>query len=195
MAEEKNENKLEKENKEKLKAEIKEENKKETSEKTKEKKPEEKKKKIGDFQVSQSKKKEVPKKTEAVVNANSLPMSTKTAGAICRFIKGKEIQRAISDLEEVIAKRKAVPMKGEIPHRKGNIMSGRYPKNASEIFIKLLKSLNSNANYLSVENPIISEAIPNNAPRPYGKFGAVRKKRTHMTIKAIPKKKTEEKKK
>ncbi len=176
MENKENENKLEKENKEKQKSEIKEENKKEAGGKTKEKKPE--------------KKKEVPKKTEAVVNANSLHMSTKTAGAICRFIKGKEIQTAIDDLEEVIAKRKAVPMKGEIPHRKGNIMSGRYPKNASEIFIKLLKGLNSNAIYLSVENPIISEAIPNNASRPFGKFGAVRKKRTHVKLKAMTKKKT-----
>lgn len=183
MADEKNENKTEKENKEKQKSEIKEENKKETAEKAKEKKPEEKKKK------------EVPKKTEAVVNVNSLPMSTKTAMAICRFIKGKEIQKAISDLEDVIKKRKVVPMKGEIPHRKGNVMSGRYPKNASEIFIKLLKSLNSNASYLSVENPIVSGAIPNNAPRPYGKFGAVRKKRTHITLKATSKKNKMEKKK
>ena len=176
MTEEKNENKIEKEDIKKEKS--KEENKKETEEKAKEKKPEEIKKK-----------KDVPKKSEVVVNASSLLMSTKTAGAICRIIKGKEIQTAISDLEQVIAKRKAIPMKGEIPHRKGNIMSGRYPKNASEIFIKLLKSLNSNATYLSVENPIISEAIPNNASRPFGKFGAVRKKRTHMILKAISKKK------
>ena len=181
---EKNENKAEKEK-------SKEENKKGTEEK----KPEEKKK-IEDFQVSQSKKKkDVPKKSEVFVNVNSLPMSTKTAMAICRFIKGKEIQSAINDLELVVAKRKAIPMKGEIPHRKGDMMSGRYPKNASEIFIKLLKSLNSNATYLSVENPIISEAIPNNASRPFGKFGAVRKKRTHMILKATSKKKKSEEKK
>ncbi len=183
MENKENENKTEKE--EKNKSEIKDEKKKEIEEKTKDKQKSEKEKK----------KKDVPKKTEAVVNVKSLPMSTKTAMAICRFIKGKEIQRAINELEEVIEKRKAIPMKGEIPHRKGRIMSGRYPKNASEIFIKLLKGLNSNASYLSVENPIISEAIPNNASRPFGKFGAVRKKRTHIKLKAMTKKKTEEKKK
>jgi len=35
--------------------------------------------------------------------------------------------------------KKAVPMKGEIPHRKG-IGTGRYPVKASAFFIKLLKN-------------------------------------------------------
>ena len=76
-------------------------------------------------------------------------------------------------------------MKGEIPHRKGKIMSGRYPKKASEHFIKLLKSLNTNANFHGVENGIIAEATSNMASRPYGKFGAIRKKRTHVLIKVV----------
>ncbi len=136
------------------------------------------------------------KKTEAVVNALSLPLSTKQSVAICKFIKGKKIERAIADLEQVSVAKKVIPMKGEIPHRKGKgIMSGRYPKKASEQFIKLLKNLSANASVNELNNPIISNAIANNASRPHGKFGRVRKKRTHVKIIVIEKKMIKENKK
>jgi large subunit ribosomal protein L22 len=132
---------------------------------------------------------EKPKKTEAVVNAHNLPISTKYSAAICKFIKNKKIEHAIADLEQVLVLKKAVPMKGEIPHRKGKgMMSGRFPKKATENFIRLLKSLLANANHNSLENPIIVEAIANIGARPYGKFGRVRKKRTHVKIKVKEKK-------
>lgn len=126
-------------------------------------------------------KKPVVKKTEASVNGVDLHISTKDSVAICRFIKGKKIDRAIFDLEQVLLYKKAIPMKGEIPHRKGKgMMSGRYPKNAAICFIKLLKSLLANANEL--EDPIITEAIANLASRPFGRFGRIRKKRSHIKI-------------
>lgn len=136
--------------------------------------------------VKKDKKKEEPakpKKTEAVVRADNLHLSTKTSSAICKFIKHKKIQDAIDDLEQVVALKKAVPMKGEIPHRKGKMMSGRFPKKSAQGFITLLKSLEANANVNELENPIIVEAIANIGSRPYGKFGRVRKKRSHIQIK------------
>jgi large subunit ribosomal protein L22 len=133
---------------------------------------------------------EKPKKTEAVVNAHNLPISTKYSAAICRFIKNKKIEDAIADLEQVLVLKKAVPMKGEIPHRKGKgIMSGRFPKKATQNFIRLLKSLSANANHNGLENPILVEAVANIGSRPYGKFGRVRKKRTHVKIKVKEEKK------
>jgi ribosomal protein L22 len=117
-----------------------------------------------------------------IVKGISLPISTKTSTAICKFIKGKNIQKATSDLEQVASHKKPVPMKGEIPHRKGKIMSGRYPKKASEYFIKLLNSLQANANVNGLENPIITGAISNIASQPYGRFGRVRRKRSHIKI-------------
>lgn len=123
-----------------------------------------------------------PKKTTAVVNSFNLPISTKHSIAICRFIKGKKIEIAISDLEKVMEKKKAIPMRGEIPHRKGKIMSGRYPKKAVSHFIKLLKSLLANVNFNNLENAVIKEAISNTASMPYGKFGRVRKKRTNVRL-------------
>lgn len=122
------------------------------------------------------------KKTEAVVRGLNLHMSTKQAAAICKFIKRKEIKIAMQDLREVLRLKKAVPMKGEIPHRKGKIMSGRYPQRASKIFIDLLNTLSANSEVNGLEVPLISEAIANIASRPYGKFGSIRKKRSHVTL-------------
>lgn len=134
-------------------------------------------------------KKPVVKKTEAIVNSKNLPISTKYSIAICKFIKNKKIGKAISDLEQVISFKKAVPIKGEIPHRKGKgMMSGRYPKKASEHFIKLLKSLSANSNANGLENPMIVEAVANFASRPFGRFGRIRKKRSHVKIKVKEKK-------
>jgi ribosomal protein L22 len=129
----------------------------------------------------------VEKKDHAVVNAKSVHVSTKYAMAICKFIKWKEISKAIADLEQVVVKKKAVPMKGEIPHRKGRrMMSGRFPKKGSEQFIILLKSLLSNSNMNGLENPIIVEASSNMAQRPFGR-GGIKRKRTHVRLKAMDK--------
>lgn len=152
----------------------------ETSEKkTEEKKVEEKKKPVKKI-----------KKDEVVVNGKSVPISMKYSIAICKFIKHKSIEKAIKDLEEVVGLRKAVPMKGEIPHRKGKMMSGRFPKRAAASFIMLLKSLLGNANNHDLDDPVISEAIANLASRPYGRKG-MKRKRTHIIIKC---KKMEKKK-
>jgi ribosomal protein L22 len=141
-------------------------------------------------------KKGKPKRTEAIVNAKSVPISTLDSIYICTFIKKrKTIPRAIADLEEVLAFKKAIPMKGEIPHRKGKLMAGRYPLNSVKEFIKLLKSLQSNANANGMDEPIIVQAIANQAYRPFGRFGRVRRKRTHITIKVMEKKLISKKKK
>ena len=145
---------------------------------------------------SKEKQPEKPKRTEAVVNGMSLPISTKKSVAVCKFILHKKIREAIVDLEQVLVHKKVVPMKGEIPHQKGKgISSGRYPKKPAEYFIKLLKSLLANANANGLEEPIVSEAIANLASRPYGKFGRVKKKRTHVKLVAKEKKKNKGKKK
>jgi len=126
-----------------------------------------------------------PKKTEAVVNGKSVPISTKHSIAICNMIRNKEIDKAILLLEQAEQKRIPVPMKGEIPHRKG-IMSGRYPVNALSHFIKSLKVLKANAlaNELELEKYVIF-CKANIASRPYRRFGRGKFKRTHVEIKLI----------
>jgi large subunit ribosomal protein L22 len=142
------------------------------------------------------------KKTEAVINGRRVPVSLKHSGAIGKFIKFKKIEEAISNLEKVMKKKLAVPMKGEIAHRKGKrldgkrMMSGRYPIVASKNFIKLLKTLKGNSivNGLDLEKTIISEVILNKAPNQMHRFGRTRFKRTHITIKAKEIEKTRKKK-
>ena len=129
------------------------------------------------------KKQERIKKEEAVVDVKSVPISTLHSIAICKFIRGKKISRALEDLNEVLSHRKAVPMKGEVPHKPGKGMSsGKYPKNASEYFIKLIKNLQANSNYNGIEEPVIVFAIANKASEPFGKAGRVRHKRTHIKL-------------
>jgi len=92
---------------------------------------------------NKQKENKVEEKSLAIVRT-TLPVSRKQSMAIIKFIKGKKISDATKLLEDVVKMKKAVPMKGEIPHRKG-MMSGRYPIKASGMFIKLLKGLNANA--------------------------------------------------
>ncbi len=143
-----------------------------------------------------TRKKQFVKKDEAVVNGISLPISTKDSVAICRFIRHKPIEKAIADLEDVEKFKKAIPMKGEIPHRKGKgMMAGRYMTKPVGYFIRMLKNLQANANVNGIEEAIIVEAVPNRASRPYGRFGRVKRKRTHIHIKVMDKNKLKNRKK
>jgi len=169
---------------------MEEENKKQNEEKEETKTDEEKiagETKIGEKKTEKEAKKKTrekkPKRDEAIVNAKDVPISTKHSIAICNFIRGKGIEEANFMLQEVVKMKKALPMKGEIPHRKGKIMSGRYPINAAKQFIKLLKQLNANANVngLEIEKGKI-ECKANRASRPYRRSGSERFKRTHVTL-------------
>ena len=130
-------------------------------------------------------KKEVkhPKKSKAIVNGKDINMSTKHAIALCRFIKGKLVDKAVSELKEVIKKERAVPMKGEIGHKKG-MSGGRYPVKASKAFVRLLNQLRSNSEVNGITIPRITIAKANKASRPYRRFGSKRMKRSHVYIEA-----------
>lgn len=149
---------------------------------------EETKKEENKVEEKENKKKVVKKikKEIAVVNARSVPVSTKYAVAICKFVKNKRIGDAIKDLEEVIVKKKSVPMKGEYAHKpgKGKVASGagKYPVDASKKFIVLLKSLAGNANANDMDEPYVAEAMANKAQRPMGRFGRWERKRTHIKL-------------
>lgn len=136
--------------------------------KTEEKKPEKKK----------------VKKEMAYIKMSGLAISTKQSRDICRFIKGKEVETAIKELERVVKMKKAIPMRGEIPHRKGKgMMSGRYPKTSAAVFIKVLKSLAGNANVNGIDEPVITMASASWGARPM-KRGGMKFKRTHLYIEA-----------
>jgi large subunit ribosomal protein L22 len=129
-----------------------------------------------------------PKKDEAVVNGRDLRISTKHSVAVCNFIKNKNIDEALAMLDEVSKMKRAIPMRGEIPHRKGKgMMSGRYPLNAVKAFTMLLKSLKANAINHELELEKVKLAcMPNSASRPMKRFGQGKHKRTHVQIKLVP---------
>jgi len=126
------------------------------------------------------------KKEKAIARGDSLHISKRHGMYICSFIKGKSIDSAIEDLNKVILLKKAVPFKGEIPHRKGKgMMSGRYPVNAAKIFIPMLKSLKGNVavNGMDLSKTIITSASAHLAARP-ARRGGTHAKRAHVIIEA-----------
>ncbi len=126
------------------------------------------------------------KKDFAIARGFGLHISKRHGMYICAFIKGKSIDSAIADLQQVIILRKAVPFKGEIPHRKGKgMMSGRYPVDASKIFIPMLKTLKGNAsvNGLDLVKTRITSASTHLAPRPQRR-GGEKGKRAHVILEA-----------
>lgn len=126
-----------------------------------------------------------PKKTEAVASSYDLPLSNKHSMYICNFIRNKTVDTAIKQLQEVLTYKRAIPFKGEIPHRKGDMMSGRYPVKATDKFITILKGLRGNiiVNGLDVEKAKITWASSSWARRPPRK-GGTRFKRVHVILKA-----------
>lgn len=136
----------------------------------------------------EKKKQEVTKKDKAIVTGKDLPISKKHSMAICDLIRGKNPEKMIPELEQISKLKKPLKMRGEIPHRKGNIMSGRYPVNACKVFIQLLKGLNANSQVNGIENPIITKAVANDASRPFKRGGSMRFKRTNVYLETREKK-------
>ena len=117
----------------------------------------------------------------------SLPISRKHGFAICKFIRGLALPKAKKFLEEVISLKRPVPFTkftDGLGHKPG-IAAGRYPVKASTYVLKLLKSVEANAQVkgLSTANLIIKHIVAQNAP---GVMRSGRRqrdaKRTHIEI-------------
>lgn len=129
-------------------------------------------------------------KKEKTVKAygRSLPISTRQSIEICSYIRGKNINKAISSLKRVIEMKEAVPFtrfNKDMGHKPG-IGPGRYPQKSTEEIIRLLESAKANAQAknLDVENLIISSIIANKASSPWraGRQKRRKAKRTHIEI-------------
>jgi len=172
--------------KEKEEGEEKKEEKKEEEKKEEEGKEEGKEEKIKKEKIEKERKKEF-----AIARAYDLPISKKKAVEICRVIKNLNPKEAISLLEDVIKLKKAIPMRGEIPHRKkgkrlGKHVQGRFPSKAAKYFIKVLKQAIANANQLGFDEDKmyiykIKADKGSTIYRP-GRFWGRKFKRTHLYI-------------
>ena len=88
--------------------------------------------------------------------ANEVPVSPKHAIEIASFIKDKRADEAVAYLEEVVAGKKAIPFRKfnrNVAHKRGlqGWDAGRYPRKASEAYIRLLNSVTKNAEYIGLD--------------------------------------------
>ena len=123
----------------------------------------------------------------AKARAMSLHISTKQAIEICSFIRYKTVESARSYLENVAEMKVAIPFKRfnrDMGHKKC-MAAGRYPLKAVKEFLKLLKSVEANAQVLGLDtaNLKIITAIANKASAPVT-GGRHRRgtKRTHLYL-------------
>ena len=142
-------------------------------------------------------------KTMVRVSGKHLPISFKTSVEILQFIKGKNVDKAITLLGEVAEAKRAVPFlkyKKDVPHRRGKMSVGRFPKKASENIISLLNLIKANAKDkgLDEKSLMIIHAAAQSGPNlwHYGRQRRRLRKVCHAEIVAQEsKKKKEEKKK
>lgn len=117
----------------------------------------------------------------------SLSISTKHSVEVCKILRGKELQRGKKMLQEVLDFKRSVPMPRygtEIAHRPGGVR-GRYPLTVCEAVLRLLDSVEANAQVkgMSTGNLIISHIAASQGPRVarHGRHGRAGK-RTHVEV-------------
>jgi large subunit ribosomal protein L22 len=124
-----------------------------------------------------------------------LHISPKATVEICTAIRGMKVAEAKELLEQVSAKKKAIPYKRhkkEVPHKSlDHWHAGRYPVKAASTILKLLEGLEANAEYkgLNVTNLRIIHAssqrgikIRKYTPRAFGRSSPSFNTLTHLEI-------------
>lgn len=118
--------------------------------------------------------------TTAKALGREMPVSPKFAREVAGMIRGMKVEAAQRALEEVIEKRRAVPLKRynkRVSHKAG-VGPGRYPVKAAKAILSVLDSAASNADYkgLDVSNMAIAtisvsrgRVIPGHMPRAHGR--------------------------
>ena len=131
----------------------------------------------------------------------SLPISLKQSVEICNFIENKNVNDAKKILQNVIGKKIAIPFKRynwDLGHKK-KIGPARYPEKASKELIKLIESVEANAQFkgLNTSNLMIAHisAHKSNKSWHYGRQSRRKMKRTNIEIIVEEKKKQDSKEK
>ena len=124
----------------------------------------------------------------ARVIGRSLPISFKQSVEICNFIRNKEVGYAKNVLKRVAELRQAIPFRRfrhNIGH-KTKIGVGRYPGKASNEILKLISSVEANAQFkgLNTANLVVNSIIVNKASKAMriGSKRTRRAKRTNIEI-------------
>ena len=118
--------------------------------------------------------------TTAKALGKEMPVSPKFAREVAGMIRGMKVETARKALEDVIAKKRPVPLKRynkRVSHKAG-VGPGRYPVKAAKHILAVLNSAASNAEFkgLEVSNMAIStisvsrgRTIPGHMPRAHGR--------------------------
>jgi large subunit ribosomal protein L22 len=140
--------------------------------------------------------KELDPDRTALASGRDLRIKPKHAREICHHIKGMKLETAKDCLGEVIALRKPIPMKryrGKLAHRKElqGHDSGRYPQKAAKEILKILESVEANAEFKGLyadRLKIIHMAahrgrvIRKYIPRAFGRASPYFKHLTHVEV-------------
>ncbi|PIY60456.1 50S ribosomal protein L22 [Candidatus Woesearchaeota archaeon CG_4_10_14_0_8_um_filter_47_5] len=128
------------------------------------------------------------KETMARAIGIALPISTKQSIEICSFLRGKKLDESITLLEEVVAKKRAIPFtrfNRDMGHRTG-MAAGRYPLKSSQEIMRLLQSVKSNAQQkgLNTSHLVIQHICAHRAAKQwrYGRHRRRTAKRTHIEV-------------
>jgi len=130
----------------------------------------------------------------------NLSISTKHCVEISRFLRYKTTSFAKKYLQDVVDLKKAIPFKKfnrDTGHKVGGMAAGRYPQKAAKEFLKLVSSVESNAQVkgLNTSSLKISKLIANKASIPMtGGRHRSATKRTHLEIEVVETGKSKDKK-
>ncbi|MBU1203627.1 MAG: 50S ribosomal protein L22 [Nanoarchaeota archaeon] len=130
---------------------------------------------------------------KASIHIKGIPISTKDAINIARFIRGKELKITISKLNTILDKKSSLPhlkYPGSTPHKKGKVMAGSYPLKAIKEMLKLLNSVEANARNKGMIAPFIINHIKADKGElqwHYGRQRRHRRKNTYVEITLIEK--------
>lgn len=96
---------------------------------------------------------ELDDETTARVYGRELQVSPKKSREVASALRGLEVAKAKALLEDVIAKRRAVPYKRYktfVAHRPG-MAGGGYPVKVAKAFLRLIESVEENAEYRGLD--------------------------------------------
>lgn len=127
------------------------------------------------------------------------PISPKEAAEVARELRGKMLQEAIKYLERVIALKEPVPLRRynkKVAHKRGlvdraGIPIGRYPVKVAKYYLKLLKSVQNNAETKGLDPERLKivhiashkgMTIKRWMPRAFGRATPEFERRTHLEV-------------
>jgi large subunit ribosomal protein L22 len=137
-----------------------------------------------------TKNKQIKPEHVAKASTKNAPVSTKHCIELCRWLRYKNTSEAKKMLEEVIGLKRAVPYRKfvrDIGHRAG-MSTGRFPQKASKEMLKLVKSVEANAQGkgLDISNLKIIKILANRAPTPFtGSRHRHGTKRSHIEMEVM----------